>query len=638
MDTTDLTQKIFRCGNKLWMSFFTTFNSRKKKIVFATILISLVSVYLLNKTSVRVYDIELRKISSNEIQKIKELPFYEESGNLTNNEYIFTGKINSSIFSKKFIHITPDNCLLYIKINGNESPLPSENEKLCNYKEGIDVDVLNYLKKGQNEIEIKIKDYGGKYGLSVGNASMDVIYIILLILSLPTFLLPFFLLLNYLLPLNLNKNKFLLILILLAIALRIFNLSYTDYNLRTHDVEGHIDYINYISLNQSLPNADQCWQCYQPPIYYIVGALASRISQFINLNPYFGLQIFSLLLSFLFLVFSIKTAKEVLSDNRLLMVAISLISFLPSGIIHSIRIGNDSLYYAFYAIGFYYIIRWYQRENNKDFYLASIFSVLSVLTKSSGLILVSIFIFSLLYKFIKADERKIIFKNILIFAIILIMGFALAFYKPIINLRSNRSGDLFVGNIKSLNGALMVKNGLKNYLWFDRHTYFSDPFSYTWEDKGGRQYYWNFLLKTSQFGEFEFNAFKHVPILAKCINIISLLTIFFFLISLLLLFLKENLKNIKNCNFVLIISIILSLVASIMMRIRLPYSSTGDFRYIFPIIVPFAILYAKGLKYLKFKNIKINVVKYMLYSPAILIPIFSIVLFILISGIFENFK
>lgn len=614
------------------------FNSKKKKVVLLVITISLVSVYLLNKISIVPYDIELHGISSGEIKKIKELPFYEESGNLTDNEYVFTGKINLSIFSKRFLHITPDNCLTQIKINGNNVPIPSDEEKLCNYREGVDIETLGYLENGPNEFEITIRDYGGKRGLNIGNAPIDIIYIVLLILSLPVFLLPFFLLLNYLLPDNLNKNKFLIILILAAIALRIFYLSYTDYSLRTHDVDGHIDYINYISVNHSLPDADQCWQCYQPPAYYIMGALVSRVSQFINLNQNFGLQIFSLFLSFLFLVFSAKTAKEILPNKKLLAVTVSLMSFWPSGIIHSIRIGNDSLYYAFYAIGFYFVIKWYQEEKNKDFYMASVLSVLSLLAKSSGLILVSIFIISLIYKFIKSDERKKFLKKILIFLLILTAGLALAFYKPLENLRSKRSGDLFVGNIKSLNGGLSVKNELKNYLWFDRHSYFSDPFAYPWEDKGGRQYYWNFLLKTSQFGEFEFNNFKYAPTLAKYINIISLFAILFFIISLILLFLKENLKKIRSCNFILFISIIVPLAASIAMRARLPFSPTGDFRYIFPALVPLAILYAMGLKYLKFEGMKINIFKYLAYSPAVLIPIFSITLFILISGIFENLK
>lgn len=616
------------------------FNSKKKKIALLVITISLVSFYLLNKIPIIPYDIELRDISSGEIKKIKELPFYKESGNLTNNEYVFTGKINLSIFSKRFLRITPDDCLTQIKINGNNALISSDKERLCDYREGVDIETSDYLENGPNEFEITIKDYGGRYGLNIKNAPMDIIYIVLLILSLPVFLLPFFLLLNYFLPDNLNKNKFLIILILAATVLRIFYLSYTDYDLRTYDVGGHIDYINYISVNHSLPNVDQCWECYQPPAYYIMGALISRISQFINLNQNFGLQIFSLLLSFLFLVFSVKTAKIIIINDKLMMVAASLVAFWPSGIIHSIRIGNDSLYYAFYAIGFYFVIKWYKRENKKDFYLASVFSVLSLLAKSSGLILVSIFIISLIYKFIKSDERKKILKKILIFLLILTAGLALVSYRLLENLHSKNSENLFVGNIKSLHGGLSVKNELKNYLWFDRHSYFSDPFASPWEDKGGRQYYWNYLLKTSQFGEFgfNFNNFKYVPALAKYINIISLFAIFFFIISLILLFLKENLKKIENCNFVLFISIIVSLAASMATRARFPFSPIGDFRYIFPVLVPLAILYAMGLKYLKFEGLKINIFKYLAYSPAVLIPIFSIILFILISGIFENFK
>ena len=632
MEIKNLPQKLFRYFYKSLLDFSALFNSKRKKVALLVVVISLASIYLLNKVSVHPYEIELHKINSDEIKKVGDFPFYEESGNSAD-EYIFRGKINLSIFSKKFLHIVPDNCLEYVRINGADVPIQSDSEKLCNYREGIDINVLNYVKKGQNEFEIKIKDYGGKYGLNIGNTARDPIYIILFFLSLPAFLLPFFLLLNYFLPNIPNRNKFLLFLILGSVALRIFYLSYTDYSLRTHDVAGHIDYINYISINHSLPNADQCWQCYQPPAYYLAGALVSKFSQFINLNPHFGLQIFSLFLSFLFLVFTVKTAKIILSNSRLLIVAVSLIAFWPSGIIHSIRIGNDSLYYLFYSIGFYFIIKWYEKENSKDFYLASVFSVLSLLTKSSGLILISIFMISLLYKFIKTGERKTILKKILILSAILVIGFSLAFYRPIENLRSNRSGDLFVGNIKSLNGSLLVKNNLKNYLWLEYHSYFNDPFVYPFEDKGGRQYYWNFLLKTAQFGEFEFNDFKYAPVVAKYINFTSLTAIFFFFISTILLFWNENLKNIRNFNFVLFVSILVSLGASVAMRARLPFSPTGDFRYISPALVPLTLLYASGLRYIRSKNVEMNTIRYIAYSPAVLMPIFSIVFFILISGI-----
>lgn len=606
---------------------------KKNKIIILLAVISCLSLFLLYNISIRPYDIEIMS-GSGETKKIERLPFFEES-KTSNNKYIFKGKINLPSLFPKFLHITPDNCLEYIKINGANVPIQSSNNDLCNYREGFNIEAGNYFRKGPNEFEIKVKDYGGKYGLNIKNTQKDSVYYILFILALPILLLPFFLLLKYLLPDKSNKEKILMAIIIGATALRIFYLSYTDYNLRSHDVEGHIDYIDYIVTNHSLPKTNQCWQCYQPPTYYITAALVSQFSQFINLNSHFGLQIFSLILSFLFLVFSVKVVRKIILNDNLQILAVSVIAFWPSGIIHSIRIGNDSLFYLFYAIGFYYLIKWYQKENSKDFYLTSIFSFISLLIKSNGLILISIFIIAFLYKFIKSTNRTSLLKKGLFFMVILAIGLALAFYRPLMSISSKRTGDLFVGNIKSLNGALLVNNDLKNYLWFDMPAYFKESFTYPWEDKGGRQYYWNYLMKTSIFGEFEFNNFKYAPILANYMSWTLLFAIFFFFVSLILIFLKENLKNIRNCNFVLFVSIITPLAFSIAMRARLPFSPTGDFRYIFPVLVPFASLYALGLRHFKFKNKKGNILKHFAYSPFILMPILTIAFFIVISGIFN---
>jgi hypothetical protein len=38
------------------------------------------------------------------------------------------------------------------------------------------------------------------------------------------------------------------------------------------DASGHLDYIRYILENHSLPLADQGWQMYQPPLYYLIAA------------------------------------------------------------------------------------------------------------------------------------------------------------------------------------------------------------------------------------------------------------------------------------------------------------------------------------------------------------------------------
>ena len=38
------------------------------------------------------------------------------------------------------------------------------------------------------------------------------------------------------------------------------------------DVDGHLSYIRYVLLNHSLPLANQGWQMYQPPLYYVIAA------------------------------------------------------------------------------------------------------------------------------------------------------------------------------------------------------------------------------------------------------------------------------------------------------------------------------------------------------------------------------
>ncbi len=43
-------------------------------------------------------------------------------------------------------------------------------------------------------------------------------------------------------------------------------------NLVGYDVDGHIAYIHYIQEHHSLPRADEGWEMFQPPLYYLLGA------------------------------------------------------------------------------------------------------------------------------------------------------------------------------------------------------------------------------------------------------------------------------------------------------------------------------------------------------------------------------
>ena len=432
-----------------------------------------------------------------------------------------------------------------------------------------------------------------------------------------------------------GRDKILITIFVLGIIIRVFYLSYTPYDTRTHDVVGgHIDYIKYLIQNKSLPLSTDCWECFQPPTYYIISSTVYWLAQSAGTdNPYFYLQLLSLLFFLIFIFFGIKTISALNAERNITRITALLITFWPSGIIHSVRIGNDALLYALYAAGFYYLIKWSQKENEKWFYLSLLFSVLSMLIKSNGFMLISIVAITFAYKWIRNFKQNYnsfsYVKNALIFVLLSIVGFSLALYMPIINYKNNdsKSKDFVIGNIHALNGALLVSNRPANYLKFDIKTFINKPFMNPWSDETGRQYYWNYLLKSSLFGEFDFGKNKNIVATAKLISSFFLIIAGYFLIilSLALSRKKTTIRNVPGVLFAVFASIIIPLLILIVTRIKHPYSAQADFRYIFPVMVPVVFLCALGLENLKNK---LKMLKYFGYVLSIVFAILTILFFV----------
>jgi len=432
-----------------------------------------------------------------------------------------------------------------------------------------------------------------------------------------------------------GRDKILITIFILGIIIRVFYLSYTPYDTRTHDVVGgHIDYIKYLIQNKSLPLSTDCWECFQPPTYYIISSTVYWLAQSAGTdNPYFYLQLLSLLFFLIFIFFGIKTISALNTERNITRITVLLITFWPSSIIHSVRIGNDTLLYALYAAGFYYLIKWAQKENEKWFYLSLLFSVLSMLVKSNGFMLVLVVAITFIYKWLVSlkqnDNYFSYLKNGLIFFVVFTIGFSLALYMPIINYKNNdsKSKDFVIGNIHALNGALLVSNRLANYLKFDIKTFINEPFMNPWSDETGRQYYWNYLLKSSLFGEFDFGKNKNIVVTAKLISsfFIIIAGYFFVILSLALSRKKTTIRNIPGVLFAVFASIIIPLLILIVTRIKHPYSSQADFRYIFPVMAPVAFLCALGLENLKNK---LKMLKYFGYVLSIVFAILTILFFV----------
>jgi len=456
-----------------------------------------------------------------------------------------------------------------------------------------------------------------------------------------------------------RKDKILMLIIFAGIAVRIFYLGYTDYNVRSNDADGHIDYIKYIAERFSIPRGEECWECHQMPLYYLFAGFFYRFFQIIGMVQLnFVLQCLSLAFFAVFLFFGVKTLKLIIKEKTYLRVATLILFFWPGGIINSIKISNDSLFYALWAACFYFLVKWIKEGKQKNFYIASIIVLLSLFAKTSGLILVVLVMLALSLKvFLEMSGSgkyfSKIFSNIIsyrreIAALFLIsfLGLAAISYKNFFHFEKigepTQNRSFFERTVKndSLNSALKVGNNVSNYLRFDVGMFNKKVFTSPWIDSGGRQYFWNYLLKTSLFGEFDTDSYDKNGSpwpWADYINGLALVLFFTVIFGAIFLLFKNLFYLFKdNGNAALplfiLFSLFIPLAVLIFYRIRAPYACNNDFRFILPVIVPLSFIY---VEWSKFWNEKWTPIKNLFISLIILMAISSLMFFISISGLFQ---
>jgi len=380
-----------------------------------------------------------------------------------------------------------------------------------------------------------------------------------------------------------KRNCLIIIIVLISLVVRLVYLSHTPYYVRTYDVVnlkvggGHLDYVKFVAKNNKLPPFNDGWEYHQEPIYYIISAVIYNVSNSFYINPIITLQLFALTYSYIFLYFSYKIVLTLTKNKNLIFyLSVILLFFWPSGIIGSIRIGNDSLLYAFYAGSLFFIQNYYFKNRPKDLVLAFLFSALSLLTKINA---IPLFLILLIVFIIKLVGKKINIKvfTASIFIIILIIFLALG---PRMNLYlKGQTNDWLLAN-QDEGGSLLLNNRLENYINFDIYTFLTKPLN-TRDDSSGRQYFFNFLLKSSLFGEFSFPLlYQYLSIIMFIISFLSLFIFLFFLVSIFNLT-----KNKIDHYLILIFNLIFNCLMLLGYRITRPYSANMDFRLIYPVII-----------------------------------------------------
>lgn len=620
------------------------FVNSKTFLVLVSAAMILICSALLFLTYPRLENLKLTKVDGT-VENLDHLPVL--IGSSVAGNYFVEANIETNQFSQKKLKIIPDNCLQSLYINDKQVDLNLPDSSLCDLKNGFILDLSDKLKVGSNKIQFNIKDDGGAMLLLIYPTLDDPTFFTLSIIILVCALI--------LISVFLLKAKWsysLIVLFLIGVIIRVVYLSYTHFNFRSHDVDGHIDYINFLLDKQKLPDSKACWQCYQPPLYYTFSTIFVYIWRLFNFDyifdSYLFLQAISIVFYSIFCFFGVQIIRLVLLEGKAtkfqLLSASSMFILWPVGVIHSVRIGNDLLLYPLYAAGLYFLVRWWQSNKSKDLYIASVLSVLALLTKSNGAVLIFIIILCLTFKFwLKREQSwrslkdltiyfktnkgqhtkkkeffRVIKGDLLHLVEIILAGVVFAFGGLALLAKAFYAGDKeIIGNSGGLNSALTVKNNLDNYLYFDLKDFLTTPFASPWVDEGGRQYFFNYFFKTSLFGEFaiENPLNKNLAILLSLLLMTAIVVVLY---RLALLNIDEIQKHLP-----LLLNLIILPISLAYIRSSYPFSPSNDFRYVVPFLISFVVFYFQAIKLFK----KENLITYFLIILPLIFSIVSLMFF-----------
>jgi 4-amino-4-deoxy-L-arabinose transferase-like glycosyltransferase len=214
------------------------------------------------------------------------------------------------------------------------------------------------------------------------------------------------------------------------------------------DVEGHLAYINYLLNNGRIPLANEGWQTYQPPLYYIVSAAAVSASNaiFAPQKLAYSLKLIPFLCGLGIILVTFYAAKTVFPESKAKQALSAVFaSIVPMNIYISHYISNESLCGFMMALSVLltlHVLKSEEKPLKKSFVLGIVLG-LSLLTKYTPFILLPVIAVVLLYEF--AFERR--------YGFLKILGSFAAITLPIILIASwfylrnwNHFGKIIVGN------------------------------------------------------------------------------------------------------------------------------------------------------------------------------------------------
>ena len=178
------------------------------------------------------------------------------------------------------------------------------------------------------------------------------------------------------------------------------------------DRDSHLEYIDYVLQKKALPLADNGWQMYQPPLYYVLSALiigpfgwsasaGSAVMALRAVSALTGIAHVVLIFLCLRLLFPNQPGRQI--------VGLLLAGFLPANLCLSHHITNESLAALFVTAALYFSLR-LLRVRSSSVRLAVAGGAclgLALLTKFSAVLVLPVILGALVWKRVQSLKSKV---------------------------------------------------------------------------------------------------------------------------------------------------------------------------------------------------------------------------------------
>lgn len=372
---------------------------------------------------------------------------------------------------------------------------------------------------------------------------------------------------------------------IIALAFAIQYAFVTGYKIQPFDADDHMLYIMFVGDNFSIPNDTDCFECYHPPVYYVIAASMYNVTKIFMWRPDCIVRYFSVLLSLFSLAMGVQILRFLFNKNESAFLLSTLLWALhPMFFLFVMRVSNEQMFFTLHIFALYCALLYAKNFSPKYLLYGAIATFFAFWTKSSGLVTLAIFSVAFGVSFVCRKSWKMSKYEHIALCVLLLLCVTAALKFLL--------GKALVGNVYGLDSISLVGAKLYNLLYFDVLDYVKTTWLSGTNDIGGRQFLLNCWLKSSvaSFWKILPTNFGELCMRALCLSTLSL-----FIFSV-IGFIKTKLNRVS---LILFAQMLLFVAAGVYLRVTVPYASSSDFRYLFPVLLFFCAFCAKGIFYSK---------------------------------------